>query len=176
MDEPIENLYFNWLCAKVLYLENSTPSLRYDKLLRILHETEFVFTLGGDENRAEDGVSLRYNFGQELDVDDPHWELQPCSVLEMLIAFSIRAEYMTDTPHSEWFWEFVDNLDLKGFSDASRLPRHRIHERLDRFMWRQFDWQGRGGLFPLSDTKQDQRNVEIWYQFCDYLVDQDRMP
>jgi len=177
MDEPLENLYFNWLCGKVLRLENPTPSLRYDKLLTFLHKVEFVWLVSGDDNRAEEGIALRSNFCLEAGVlMDRDWERLPCSLLEMLIAFSNRAEFATDTPRKEWFWEFIENLGLRDYSDATHLPRLRVEQNLYTFMWRQYDEYGNGGLFPLRDPKHDQREREIWYQFCDYLEDQDRMP
>lgn len=179
MTEPLENLYFNWLCAKVNRPENSTPSLTYTKLLKRLHTTEFVWLVSGDDNRAEDGVDLRNDFLIEAQLpEDPMWLEEPCSVLEMLIAFSKRAEYATDSSYLGWFWEFLENLGLREFNDAAYNGfTKKIDDILFRFVWRQYDFRGRGGgMFPLQDTPQDQKEVEIWYQFCDYLNDQDRMP
>lgn len=177
MTEPIENLYFNWLCAKVIRLENPTPTLRYDRLLKILHQTEFVWLVSGDDNRAEDGAELRRNFLVEMNSKEPsEWKDLPCSVFEMLVAFSKRAEFATDVYHVNWFWEFLENLDLLRFNDASCVTEENVHEILYTFVWRQYLPNGRGGLFPLEGPHNDQREVEIWYQFCAYLTDQDRMP
>lgn len=177
MDEPLENLYFNWLCAKVIRLENPTPSLMYDRLFRVLYGTEFVWLISGDDNRAEDGLELRRNFLLEAGLpEQPDWERLPCSLFEMLIAFSLRAEYSTDVHYTAWFWEFIDNLGLRQYNDASRVTEDDIGEILYAFVWRQYDLNGRGGLFPIENPAHDQTEVEIWYQFCEYLVDQDRMP
>jgi len=178
VNEPLENLYFNWLCAKIIRLENPTPSLRYDKLLRILHNTEFVWLISGDDNRAEDGLELRREFLLEADIpDNIEWRMMPCSLFEMLIAFSRRTEFATDVPAQEWFWEFIDNLGLREFNDASPNSTEEISTILYDFVWRQYDNSGRGGgLFPIENPKHDQTQVEIWYQFCEYLVDQERMP
>lgn len=178
MNEPLENLYFNWLCAKVLRLENPTPSLRYDTLLRTLHNTEFVYTISGDDNRSEDGIELRTEFLLEADIPDhPEWRAMPCSLFEMLIAFARRAEFMTDVPAAQWFWEFMDNLDLRQYNDASGVSQDEIAEILFRLVWRQYRFDGHdGGLFPLDQPHEDQKNVEIWYQFAEYLIDQSRMP
>lgn len=173
MNEPLENLYFNWLCAKVNRFENSTPSLSYDTLLRVLHNTEFVWTLSGDDNRAEDGVELRTEFLLAADLpDDPEWRALPCSLLEMLIAFSRRAEYMTDMNAEEWFWHFMENLGLDKYNEAYGASIDEIGEVLYRVVWRQYNFNGHGGLFPLSKPAHDQTKVEIWYQFCEYLTDQ----
>ena len=62
MEEPIENLYFNWLYTKVSDVKNQTPTTKFDRLLILLHRTEFVWLLSGDDNRAEDGRDLRIEF------------------------------------------------------------------------------------------------------------------
>jgi hypothetical protein len=174
MNEPLENLYFNWLCAKVIRLENPTPSLTYWKLLRELHNTEFVWLLTGDDNRAEDGLELRYEFVLEADIpDDPIWRSIGCSVLEMLIAFSRRTEFMTSEPAAFWFWEFISNLGLKRMNDVN-ASSDRIASTLYKFVWRQYNFNGRGGgLFPLRRPQHDQREVEIWYQFSEWIYEKE---
>ena len=94
MDEPIESTYFNWLCAKVMQIENPTPSLTYWNLLRELHNTEFVWLISGDDNRAADGLDLRLEFTREASLPpDPNWPYIGCSILEMFIALSSRAQF-----------------------------------------------------------------------------------
>lgn len=167
----IDSEYFNWLCAKVMRVEVPTPSNTYWNLLRELHNTEFVWIEMMDENRADDGLELRteyaYQTGQSL---DPVWRRLGCSVLEMLIAFSRRAEFQTGRSAKKWFWEMIDNLGLKKFNDAVADIFSEIPNTLDQFLWRTYEPDGTGGLFPLKDTFHDQRKVEIWHQFCDYLV------
>ena len=95
--EPIEEVYFNWLYSKVAYMPNPTPSLTFYTLFRDLHSTEFVWLISGDDNRAQDGLDLRREFFREsLIHQDPAWNDIGCSVLEMLIAFSRKAEFETD--------------------------------------------------------------------------------
>jgi hypothetical protein len=175
--EPFEHMYFKWLCAKVVYNMNPTPSLTYWNLLKTMQNTEFVWLLSGDDNRAEDGLELRREFILEAESpDDPSWRRDPgCSVLEMLIAFSRRTEYMTAQKAKDWFWEFIDNLGLKEVNDGHEATPEDIGEILDEFVWRTYEPSGHGGLFPLNDPQRDQTEVEIWYQFCDYLVDQGRL-
>lgn len=178
MNEPFENLYFNWLCAKVTIHEPTTPSLSYWTLFRTLHSTEFVWTILGDDNRAADGIELRRDFILAADLpDNKEWRSHhnPCSVFEMLIAFSYRVEFQMSSPASYWFWEFMRNLGLEGCNEASGVTGDEISEILDAFIWRTYDYSGFGGMFPLEHAKRDQRDVEIWYQFCDYLVDTDQL-
>lgn len=176
MSEPIENLYYNWLCARVVDVRETSPSLTYWMLCKQLHKTEFVWLLSGDDNRAEDGKELRREFLMQAFLpDDTEWRFSiPCSVLEMLIAFSRRAEFMTDRALGKWFWRFIDNLNLKDFSDANFI-KEAVDEVLEVFIWRLYDYDGAGGLFPLKNPSKDQRETELWYQFCEYLVEQDRL-
>lgn len=169
MDEPIDGLYFNWLCAKVLPRE--APN--YIGLMRILYNTEFVWVVSGDKNRAEDGLELRLYFLRETHLDkDEAWYYSPCSVLEALIAFSQRASFQTDTPAYDWFWVFIDNLGLHDYRRVSKTDESKINDILNRFLYRTYDQKGDGGLFPMRRPNYDQREVEIWYQFYEYLEDQ----
>lgn len=181
MSEPLEEEYFNWLCMKVIDHHNTVrgvQTLSYTTLLWTLHHTEFVWMISGDDNRAEDGKDLRRDFLLELDIpDDPIWRVEPgCSILEMLIAFSRRTEFQSSQPAIEWFWEFIHNLGFLDITDDSNMTPQDIQEFLEPFIWRTYDMNGAGGLFPMEHPHRDQRDVEIWYQFCDYLVDQNRLP
>jgi hypothetical protein len=175
MNELLENDYFNWLCSKVVDSRKVAPDRL---LLSTLYRTEFVWLVIGDDNRAADGRDLRGKFLREMgEENDDTWrnELE-CSVLEMLIAFSQRAEWMTDQPAVNWFWEFIENLGLSDDRRSYNISEAEIREALDVFMWRRYDYNGRGGLFPIRDAAHDQRKVELWYQITYYLQDQDRLP
>lgn len=168
MDEPIEERYFNWLCAKVL-----EPRVRiYYDLMRILYTTEFIELVPEDQNRAEDGVELRTYFLRETRAqNESEWFYSPCSILEMLIAFSNRASFQMDQPAKDWFWHFMNNLRLDDYRQVSINDEIVIRDILHTFVWRTYREDGDGGLFPISSTRHDQRKVEIWYQFCEYLED-----
>lgn len=166
MREPIESEYFNWLCAKVL-----NPGTRsYRTLMRILYKTEFVWVVPEDGNRAADGVELRTYFLREtVNEPDIFWQREPCSVLEMMISFANRASFQTDTPVRDWFWKFMENLQLDQFRQTNDDDVRMIERTLHTFIWRTYDSKGFGGMFPMRWTQHDQRNIEIWYQFCEYL-------
>lgn len=176
MSEPIEDAYFNWLYTKVAWREVYSPSIRYESLLYVLHCVEFAWIILGDDNRAEEGKELRKEFLREihLDEDEDSWMVLGCSVLEMLIAFSRRAAFQTDKSSEEWFWIFMENLKLSEISDSAfDEEAEKIGPIIDNLVWRRYDRFGRGGgLFPLRRSENDQRKVEIWYQFCEYLVEQ----
>lgn len=174
MDEPIEEVYFNWLYSKVASVDVPTPSLTHLTLLRDLHSTEFVWLIPGDDNRAEDGLGVRKEFLiQAFLPQDPPWLSIPCSVLEMLIAFSRRAEFQTDDNARDWFWIFLNNLTIADLNDSMDDITEIVTEIMDQFLWRTYRPNGEGGMFPLKRPSHDQRKVEIWYQFCEYLVDQE---
>lgn len=172
MPEPIEGEYFNWLCAKVLHHRSN----QYHDLMRILYRTEFVWTVSGDKNRWDDGCELkRYFLTQTHARPTRGWLNEPCSVLEMLIAFADRSYFQTNRPARDWFWEFIENLRLSDFRFVSRADLPTIEGILHTFIWRTYGSDGHGGIFPLQEPRRDQRKVEIWYQFCDYLEDRGLM-
>ena len=169
MGEPIENLYFNWLCAKVL---DGGGGSSYIDLLVILHRTEFVWVVPADRHRISEGKDLRDNFLTESRMEeDPQWEMEPCSVLEMLVAFCNRLSFQTGAPPKSWFWELMTNLELNEYVRVSNRDQKVIDDILYSFIWRQYDPDGRGGLFPLGRTQNDQRKIEVWYQFAEYATE-----
>lgn len=174
MSEPIEETYFNWLYAKVAQVAVPTPSTRFYTLMRDLHTTQFIWLVSGDDNRVEDGLEIRKEFLTQMQLDqDPSWLSIPCSVLEMLIAFSRRAAFDTEKSAREWFWIFLDNLGISGLSDATTNVTQIVYDVMDTFVYRTYEYNGHGGLFPLQESDQDQRKVELWYQFCDWLIEND---
>lgn len=169
MNEPIEELYFKWLCAKVM----PPHSDNYNGLLTVLHRTEFVWVVPGDDNRAADGLELRLNFLAETHFyKELTWFETPCSVLEMLIGLCYRVGFQTRTEVQDWFWTFIRNLGLEECRRITDGDVPAIQEILDRFIWRNYSYDGRGGLFPLQEPHRDQRKIETWYQFGDYVEDQ----
>lgn len=171
MNESIEQLYFDWLSAKVISPDNDN----YRDLLNILYTTEFHWIVPGDENRAADGVELRSYFMSDLDIDPgDYFDNVGCSVFEMLWALSERADFQTSNSARDWFWEFIANLDLGEFRRLPDDGRGVIDDILHTFLWRLYDPSGYGGLFPMRWPKEDQTKVQIWDQFADYLVDQGR--
>lgn len=166
MIEPLENEYFNWLCAKVLDVE---VPVYYD-LMRILHQTEFTWTVYMDHNRAADGVELRDDFLRRSRWQpDQHWLNEGCSVLEMLIALAKTASFQIDMPIRNCFWMFMQNLGLEDYRRVSRSDVPTIERILRTLIWRTYEPNGHGGMFPLRQPREDQRQVEIWYQFCAYV-------
>ena len=56
----VNNEYFDWLYGLVCKEGNSHISFR--RLLMHLHNINFRYSIRKDQNRAEDGIDLRYRF------------------------------------------------------------------------------------------------------------------
>lgn len=169
--------YFDWLCSFVCR-NKRVGAFSYEKLLSQLHETTFKAIIPRDENRAEDGMDLRYRFALEHDDCSVNLIMDvlagPCSVLEMMVALAICCEetYM-DNPNignrtGQWFWNMVKNLGLGSMND-NEFDGRRVYISLERFMRREYDPDGKGGLFRIKYCDRDLRDVEIWHQLCWYL-------
>lgn len=172
--DDINKEYVEWLFDIVSRNRHS-----FGKLLTHLYDTNFRYIILRDQNRAEDGIDLRYRFaitnGYEDCVD---WVLNslygPCSVLEMMVALAIRCEetIMDDAVigdrTAQWFWGMVVNLGLGSMMD-DRYDERYVTDVLDRFLDREYSADGKGGLFTIRYCDRDLRTVEIWYQLCWYL-------
>lgn len=175
MSAPLDELYLTWLYRQIGNARLKNPARTYWGLSRHLYRKEFIWLIPNDDNRLEDGKELRYLFilDQEISDVDEEWYDLPCSCLEMLIALSRRLAFEAEGEPSVWFWHFIALLDLYQYNDKEYddLARDLIEEALDRVMWRQYEPDGHGGLFPLSRPQEDQREVELWYQMSAYLLE-----
>lgn len=186
MSTASENLnkeYFGWLYRLVCpngYFHGHS----YVNLLHNLHAVDFTYSIDMDENRMEDGLDLRYRFGYEKNYSKTtikeYLDLEPCSVLEMMIALAVRCEeHIMDDPvvgnrTPDWFWAMIENLGLGGMDDTKVIKdyyNNHFNEVIDKFLNREYDSDGKGGLFTVKDCIYDLREEEIWYQMCWYLND-----
>lgn len=169
--------YFDWMSGLV-HDAMYPKKLSFRRLLDFLNNIDFTYQLAMDSNRFEDGIELRYRFGYENGYDSSiianYLDDRPCSVLEMLIALSIRLEeHIMDDPDigdrtGQWFWNMITNLGL-GSMDDEKFDDGYVENIIFRFLERQYEADGKGGLFTLKNCRYDLRNVEIWYQACWYL-------
>lgn len=170
----ITNEYFNWLSDLVCGRRFSSRD-SFRRLLIFLHNTDFTYSIPRDENRAVDGIDLRWQFASERGFSSvPACLSGPCSVLEMMIALVIRCEEtIMDDPElgnrtGQWFWNMVVNLGLGSMSD-DRFDEIIVRRVVHRFLDREYEPDGRGGLFWIRDCERDLRTMEIWHQMCWYL-------
>lgn len=168
--------YKRWMLKKM-------RASRYGMLFDILYNTEFTWTLSWDEHRASDGKDLRLRFEEERGVPcSETWLEWPCSFLEMLIAlaYSIEDRIMYDATLGdrtyEWFWLIMENLKLEVCTDewivhSGRSAMEYIDGIVKSVLERTYDFDGYGGMFPLHDPAEDQRDVELWYQANAYFME-----
>lgn len=173
--DQIENEYFDWM-VDVVSKNRFSNDISFRKLLMYLHNTNFLYSIPKDKNRAVDGVDLRHRFAYEHDgIKDEELYLDgPCSILEMMVALAIRCEEsIMDNPElgdrtGQWFWTMVTSLGLGSMTD-DQFDRDYVDQVIDRFLNREYQSNGRGGLFTVKNCHRDLRKVEIWYQMCWYL-------
>lgn len=172
--DRINDLYFKWLCDLVCGRRYS-KQVSFKKLLIRLYNTEFTYIMPKDKSRAENGVYLRYRFSLRENCSEAQdYLLGPCSILEMMIALSLDCEesIMTDTRlgdrTGQWFWGMIVSLGLGSMTD-NRYDEEYVEAVLTRFLERDYEPDGKGGLFTIRNCKYDLREVEIFCQLCWYL-------
>lgn len=172
MNKPLDELYLSWLYECVANPEITNPSRTFWNLMQHLYTKEYVWLIPNDDNRVEDGRFLRDEFIEDLVLDDidPDWMDLGCSMLEMMIALSRRLSFQGGGEPRDWFWHLIDNLGLR-IVDSQRFPKSKVEEVLDRQIWRTYKSNGAGGLFPLQHPRHDQRDVELWVQLNEYLLE-----
>jgi len=181
----IDISYFNWILgiidAEPWDLFHAVND--YKKLLRYLYEVTFYSVIPNDDNRINDGLSLRKRFLSsykayyaENDVQYKTFINKECSILEMMVALAIRGEdnIMYNLEYGDrtnrWFWEMIDNLGLDDMTDY-KWNKKKVDTVLYNFLHRNYKPNGEGGLFVVNNPKRDMRNVEIWYQMLWYFND-----
>jgi hypothetical protein len=166
--------YFEWLYSLIAFPENGKT---YFGLLAIMQTKEFVWVVGNDDNRIQDGRDLRYLFLNDQNQSDLDPSLvkvlthvDPVSVLEVLIGLSARIAFLTNVNSKIWAWKLIENLGIHKAADPlDQEQEDRVNDILDTLIWRTYDYDGSGGFFPLKDPEHDQTTIEIWYQMAAYI-------
>lgn len=174
LEARINNRYFEWM-YELACGDKFRRDISFRRLFEYLHSVEFVYSIPRDINRAEDGIDLRYRFAlSEGDGGLSEFLDGPCSVLEMMLALAINCEeHIMDDPYfgdrtGQWFWGMVSNLGLGGMTD-DRFDECYVEECIVRLLRREYEPDGKGGLFTVRHCTEDLRDVEIWHQLCWYL-------
>lgn len=176
--------YFAWLCDQ---------SGLHSPLSRIFYETDFRWSkdIPDDENRAKAGTELRETYAQHILVGKdgiitPEIRksvdrlmksiIGPASVFEVLVSLARTLDEMLNLeaePRSQdYFARLMENLGLDIYDDEDfDLRPEQTHgavmEIINRWLDREFEPDGEGGLFPLDATEMsfpDQRKESIWAQ------------
>lgn len=173
IEDRVRSDYFEWMYDLVCD-GRFARGLTYRRLLTFLHECEFVYFIPYDENRAAGGISLRYHYCLHHDCLDLEWCLDgPCSVLEMMIALAIRCEELLEDPEvgdrtSQWFWNMITNMGLGSMNDTN-YNEWLVNDVVTRFLNREYEPDGRGGLFRVRNWDRDMRTAPIWHQLMAYI-------
>lgn len=157
--------YYIWLCDLV----DLEAHRMYSNLISFLYDTEFVWSVAKDSNRAGDGKALRDDYIREVswfDTSPEDWFDEPCSLLEMLIALArrTRIDLMPefDIEVSDWFWIFVKNLGLDKYDDRCNFD--------EKFVTL---FQKKVAGFGFCDTffeKRDFLGADIWQKLQAFLA------
>ena len=173
--DDVNIAYFDWMYELVCGGRFS-KDISYRNVLMDLHNTAFIYSIRRDGARASWGVNLRYRFPyEEFGIEDiDRYITGPCSVLELMIALAIKCEEdIMDNPAygdrtAQWFWGMMNSLGLGGMYDDLYDKKY-VNMVIDRFLKREYEPNGKGGLFTIRDCVKDLREVEIWFQMLWYL-------
>lgn len=171
MTTDLHSLYLQWLESQVRH-EGATPRHRtFHELCAVMHGTEFVWLVLGDDSRIADGLGVRSEFLEEHVVGAVP-ALGPPSVLEVMLGLTRRLSWELGGTNQAWAWTLLNNLDLHRYADPlSRLKRRRLDEKLSDLVWRNYLPTGEGGFFPLHYPTEDQTKVELWYQMNQWMTE-----
>lgn len=176
--DKIVNDYFEWL-IDIISDKRFGDNISYRKLLMYLHTANFKVVIQDDTNRANDGISMRWRFAQDTSRERYYDEISeclsgPCSVLEMMVALAVRCEEtIMDDPRygnrtGQWFWKMVVNLGLSTMYN-NKFDKKLVSVVVDKFVNREYEPNGQGGLFIIRNCSYDLRVVPIWTQLCWFL-------
>ena len=174
IEDKVKNDYFDWM-YDMMCEGRFAKTITYRQLFRFLHDVEFTYFIPHDENRAKDGISLRYKYCVLNNCKDLEYCLDgPCSILEMMVALAIRCEenIMSDPDKgdrtAQWFWVMMTSLGLSSMTDYN-FNEWLVNDVVTRFLNRDYDEDGKGGLFTIKGWNRDAREAEIWHQLMAYL-------
>lgn len=181
-ETTVKKDYFDWLKSIV------GAEAEYSFLWWKLHNTDFIWLIDRDENRAEDGKYLRYIFTVSAydrvdfnpeEVDE--YLSGPCSVMELLVGLARRMEHdiMENDDLGDrtgvWFHEMITNLGLDKYDDK-HYSETKVSDIIHRFMGRKYGKTGVGNVFKVGQgvghkIGPDLRNLEIWDQLQVYVLE-----
>ncbi|MFU8786309.1 MAG: hypothetical protein ACNA7U_03600 [Candidatus Izemoplasmataceae bacterium] len=126
-----------------------------------------------------DGIDLRYRFAYENgytneEVSGILSSNKSCSMLEMMVALALKGDerilYDFETgPQACFIFKImIESLQLDRMTNDNFDIAY-VNHRIDCLLNRDYDHDGRGGLFTVNNPRSDMRRVDIWYQMNWYL-------
>lgn len=167
----------------------------YSHLLWILYNRPFTYVDAIDQNWVAHGLSLRDEYMGKVPMETLPVGIvgNPCTVLEVLIAMAEKMEeHLTDVEYGDrtalWFWEIIDNLGLKKFTDQSIWDSKmmdieyqelnyifddepQINKIIDVFLNREYGPNGLGGAFPIESGRWNQAREALIFQLGHYVAE-----
>lgn len=185
--KKVQEKYFNWLIG-IIYPFSDKELFKYKNLCEVLDSIEFRLPSKHDTSdvkRILDAMDIRYDFIGYLASEGVYIPIQDCrnmfknnkpSVFEVLISLARQIKYNDEYNTSNWFWIMIANLRINLIKDDvfEKEPKEYkeiIEIVIDRWMYRKFNSDGEGSLFPLKDTDIDQTKLDIWSQMEAYLAE-----
>lgn len=181
INNVIKQQYFNWLIHMISPTENDAYYYNHIELLKTLYFTNYIPDNYLDKNRYEDGLVFRTRFAEDINADENdvyRYLDEPCSLLEMMVALANRCEdtIMSDPDKGNrtyiWFNEMLSSLDVINQTN-NIFNLDYVEKRIDIFLNKQYDSNGHGGLFTVTETSIDMRTKDIWYQMQAFLCEYD---
>lgn len=174
-----EDEYINWLYNAVCD-SSYTRNLSYYKLFDFLYSTDFYWSIAKDENRAIDGIHLRYDFADMYGLSEQEvyniFGDKPCSVLEMMVALANRCEEAIacdedyGNRRSQWFWTMLVNIGLSSYSDR-RFDLSEVERATSIFLNREYNDNEVGCPFHIENPRAPLNQTELWMQLNWYLAE-----
>lgn len=175
--------YLCWLMNQI-HIEGGGPD-GYSQLCEVLQGCAFFTIVRMDENRREEGMSLRTEAeedelfdGDTFTVKDPF--PYTCSMMEILVVMARRMNYeMLDSEYEadigKWSVELLSNAGLSGFTnsifESDPNARNEAEAIIKDIVYHRYGFDGEGGLFPLKHPVYDQRATELLTQMNNYLAE-----
>lgn len=160
--------YYIWLLDRIGLLQETHST--YSHLLQYLFNTDYIYVLNGDRDRAEGGKNLRVVFSNTESIFEEDIKMGPCSVLEMLIALAFHVSDNSRLSATYWFMDMLHNLGLDEYSDTF-FDANSVDDILNVWMNRLYDHDGQGNIFKIIDFHGDMRTMQTWDQMNAYLID-----
>lgn len=178
----LDKHYLCWLMNQI-HIEGGGPD-GYSRLCEVLQDCAFFTIVRMDENRREEGMSLRNEaesdmaFGGDIRIEQPF--VYTCSMMEIIVVMARRMNYeMLDSEYEadigKWAIELFSNAGLSGFTnsvfDSDDNAKNEAEAVVKDIVYHRYGFDGEGGLFPLKQPKYDQRTTELLTQMNNYLAE-----
>jgi len=171
--------YLDWLYFDVLH-GTETRFKAYNSLFKALLDIPYIPLHPMDKNRFKDGLELREEYILGCSMGLTGFEsrkntkiedyLPECSVLEMIIALSVRIEKDIMAPadgkndYFRWFWGMICTLELDEF-DEKHYDFGWIDKIISEFL------EGKRAIFEVKNPYKNVRDMQIWDQMNAFLVE-----